>query len=42
MHEDPARVPTFVLAGGTLEERDAAIARLAQPLGAQANRSRAW
>jgi hypothetical protein len=32
MHEDPARVPTFVLAGGTIEDRDAAIARLAQPL----------
>lgn len=32
MHDDPARVPTFVLAGGTIEDRDAAIARLAQPL----------
>ena len=32
MPDDPARVPTFVLAGGTLEDRDAAITRLAEPL----------
>lgn len=32
MNDDPARVPAFVLAGGTLEDRDSAIARLAEPV----------
>lgn len=32
MPDDPARVPTFVLAGGSLEDRDAAIARLSEPI----------
>ena len=32
MRDDPALVPTFVLAGGSLEDRDAAIARLAEPI----------
>jgi len=31
MQQAHACVPTFVLSGGTIEERDAAIARLAQP-----------
>jgi hypothetical protein len=32
MQDTRACVPTFVLSGGTLEARDAAIARLAQPI----------
>ena len=32
MKEDNARVPALLLCGGSLDERDAAIARLAEPL----------
>ena len=32
MQDDHARVPTFVLCGGSIDDRDAAIARLAEPV----------
>lgn len=32
MKEDKARVPALLLSGGSLDERDAALARLAEPL----------
>lgn len=32
MQEDHARVPTFLLCGGSVDDRDAAIARLAGPI----------
>ena len=32
MKDDKARVPALLLCGGSLDERDAAIARLAEPL----------
>lgn len=32
MQDDHARVPTFVLCGGSIDDREAAIARLAEPV----------
>ena len=32
MNEDTARVPALLLCGGTMDDRDSAIARLAKPL----------